>query len=478
MRKGALRWSSMLALVVFLIIPIWAMADTLDLSYEFTDPTAVVTVTLDNAQSVGSVQIVLEYNPDQLTIDPASDVVGVGRAAEATGFSVLANIPKPGEGELRIAVIHFLGGTLAPGAGPIVQITAQVSEWPAPVQFKVDGIAATAVFGETGEAVPEEELVTEGTVVQGEMPPEIVSASPDRDSITQKVCKGDEPWVVDFSVEAVDPNPGDVLTYAWYRTITSGKAPGTEEALEGFTDNSLTYVFEGVLPDETVTYTVSVVVSDPSGESVRRDWTVQIGCKVVPIELSRFVAQPSVEGVVLSWATASETNNVGWNVYRSLAENGTYVKVNERLIPGAGTSSEMKIYEYVDRTAMASSTYWYYLEQVNLDGTRTQSFRISTATTDVAEETRRELPTAFALRNFPNPFNPATEIEYALPEEHHVRLTVYNILGQQVAVLVDAVRPAGVYRVTWRPERLQSGVYVYRLDAGSFVQAKKMTYLR
>jgi hypothetical protein len=263
---------------------------------------------------------------------------------------------------------------------------------------------------------------------------------------------------------------GDAITYAWF-------VDGVE--FEGYTESSLLYPFDGVLPDESETYTISVTVSDENDLSVTRTWTVQIGCKVpVPIELSQFGAEPSAEGVVLHWATASETNNLGWNVYRSLTEDGAYVKVNKNLIPGAGTSSEMKVYEYLDHTAAASSTYWYYLEQVNLDGTRTQSFSISTAATDVAEEARQEVPKAFALRNFPNPFNPATEIEYALPEEQHVRLTVYNTLGQQIAVLVDAIRPAGVYRATWRPENLQSGVFVCKLEAGTTVQVRKMTYLR
>jgi hypothetical protein len=290
--------------------------------------------------------------------------------------------------------------------------------------------------------------------------------------IMRAVCEG-ESWNHSFMAEAMDPDPGDELTYEWMIN---------DQVQEDVVGPSLSYISQGVEETVVTITTISVKVTDTTGRSAEDRRTIVIGCgpafqASVPIELSGFVAEPSAEGIVLTWVTSSETNNLGWNVYRSLTEDGPYVKVNERLIPGAGTSSEMKVYEYLDRT-VAGSTCWYYLEQIDLNGTRTESARISTATTDAAEETRMELPRTFALKNFPNPFNPATGIEYALPDEHHVRLTIYNTIGQQVAVLVDAVQPAGVYKVTWRPERLQSGVYVYRLEAGSFVQSRKMTYLR
>lgn len=340
----------------------------------------------------------------------------------------------------------------------------------------IGAYAITVTVADPAEAVSATYTLTVENVCEA---PQIV-VSPTWTSKSLGLNKEDKPEAITFSVvQVVDPDPGDVATYTWSIGYASGKEPATEEVLEGYTSNSLSYAFGGVLPDETATYTVSVLVSDGCGESATRSWTVEVRSKVVvPIELSRFVALVSEEGVLLNWVTSSETNNVGWDIYRSLSEDGTYVKVNARLIPGAGTSSEMRVYEYLDRTAVASSTYWYYLEQINLDGTRTPSFRISTGPTDVGEETQRRIPSAYALRNYPNPFNPVTEIEYALPEECSVRLTVYNTLGQRVAMLVDGVRPAGVYRVRWKPEHVQSGVYVYVLEAGSFVQAKKMTYLR
>ncbi len=89
------------------------------------------------------------------------------------------------------------------------------------------------------------------------------------------------------------------------------------------------------------------------------------------------------------------------------------------------------------------------------------------------------IPDNFALsQNYPNPFNPTTNINYSVAEASHVRLTVYNLVGQKVATLVDGVRAAGTYTVSWDASNLSSGIYVYRLDTGNKVFANKMTLLK
>jgi hypothetical protein len=95
-----------------------------------------------------------------------------------------------------------------------------------------------------------------------------------------------------------------------------------------------------------------------------------------------------------------------------------------------------------------------------------------------------DVPATFALeQNYPNPFNPTTTITYKLPEQREVTLIVYNILGQVVKSLVQNVQPAGSYDVRWDGTNdhgmgVSSGVYIYRLKAGSFVQSRKMMMLR
>ena len=95
--------------------------------------------------------------------------------------------------------------------------------------------------------------------------------------------------------------------------------------------------------------------------------------------------------------------------------------------------------------------------------------------TSVSEGESRVLPRAFALyQNYPNPFNPSTTIRYGLPERSYVTLIVYNALGQQVTTLVQGEQEAGHHEVAFDARTLASGMYLYRLTAGSFVQTRKL----
>jgi len=88
-------------------------------------------------------------------------------------------------------------------------------------------------------------------------------------------------------------------------------------------------------------------------------------------------------------------------------------------------------------------------------------------------------PTEFMLyQNFPNPFNPATKITYTLPQKNYVALKIYNVLGKEVATLVNEKKPTGIYEVEFNAAKLPSGIYFYRIQAGSFFETKKMVLLR
>jgi hypothetical protein len=98
---------------------------------------------------------------------------------------------------------------------------------------------------------------------------------------------------------------------------------------------------------------------------------------------------------------------------------------------------------------------------------------------DAAEIPEGALPGQFALgQNFPNPFNPTTDIRFALPSAANARLTVFNVIGQEIAVLTNGMRPAGVHTVTFDASQLPAGIYFYRLEAGSFSDIRKMLLLK
>jgi len=96
---------------------------------------------------------------------------------------------------------------------------------------------------------------------------------------------------------------------------------------------------------------------------------------------------------------------------------------------------------------------------------------------DVEKETG--IPTSFELyQNYPNPFNPTTNIKYALPKESRVRINVFNILGQEVATLVNSVMPAGYHSVDFKANNIPSGMYIYKIETESFSQVKKMLLMK
>lgn len=104
---------------------------------------------------------------------------------------------------------------------------------------------------------------------------------------------------------------------------------------------------------------------------------------------------------------------------------------------------------------------------------------LSEITTGVEDELNNEIPAEYSLaQNYPNPFNPSTTIKFAIPQASKVQLNVYNILGEQVAQLVNEVKNAGSYSVNWSGSNLASGVYIYRLQAGLNVFTNRMILMK
>lgn len=135
---------------------------------------------------------------------------------------------------------------------------------------------------------------------------------------------------------------------------------------------------------------------------------------------------------------------------------------------------------YSDLEVLNDSTYYYRISAFDFAGNEGEySDEVSCKFTGIYANRNVELPVSFSLsQNYPNPFNPVTEIRYALPRGCEVRLEVYNILGEKVATLVDEKQAPGYKAVTWDAKAVGSGIYFYRLQAGSFVETRRMVLLR
>ncbi len=187
---------------------------------------------------------------------------------------------------------------------------------------------------------------------------------------------------------------------------------------------------------------------------------------VTPVEMTSFNASANEGNVILNWATSTETNNRGFEVERK-SGNNEFQKIG--YIAGFGTTTEPKNYSYADNN-LNTGNYTYRLKQVDLNGTYNYSNEI---------EVKVNVPAVFALeQNYPNPFNPATSIKYSIPENQQVRLNVYNLLGQKVMTLVNGLQKAGEHEVSFNAANFASGVYFYKLEAGTQSSIKKMILLR
>ena len=192
-----------------------------------------------------------------------------------------------------------------------------------------------------------------------------------------------------------------------------------------------------------------------------------------PVELVSFTAEAKSGKIMLSWQTATEVNNYGFEIHRRVypAVGGTQSDewVTLGFVDGHGNSNSPKTYSFADNNPAGGSKFSYRLKQIDNDGTYEYS--------DIVEV--EFVPTEFALfQNYPNPFNPTTKIKYSIPQESIVTIKVYDILGEEVATLLNEKQEAGTYDVDFDGRNLGSGIYLYKMEAETFSQIKKMLIIK
>lgn len=236
-------------------------------------------------------------------------------------------------------------------------------------------------------------------------------------------------------------------------------APGNAGSNLGVTINNL--------PDGDYEWYVQTVNNELNGS----EWIAGTPFSVtysVPVELAEFRSSQKADVVNLFWSTRSETNNYGFEIQKSEVRNQKSEWKTVGFVKGSGTTTETKSYQFSDK--LGKTAVSYRLRQLDLDGKDSYSQIL------VVEP---QLPTVFAMeQNYPNPFNPVTNIPIAIPVAGQISMKVFDILGREVATLLNEKREAGFYTVQFDGAKLSSGVYFVRLESAGKAAIKKLTLLK
>jgi len=192
----------------------------------------------------------------------------------------------------------------------------------------------------------------------------------------------------------------------------------------------------------------------------------------IPVELTSFSAVNKGAKILLEWVTATETNHQQFEVYRRNIDNE---KSTDWMLVGfresKGTTSEPTYYNFEDDiTGINANALEYRLKQIDYNGSYSYSDIVSVGNL---------APNGFVLeQNYPNPFNPSTTIKYAVANKQFVSIKVFDVIGNEIATLVNEEKPAGTYEVEFNANQLSAGVYYYNIITENFVQTKKMILLK
>ncbi len=265
--------------------------------------------------------------------------------------------------------------------------------------------------------------------------------------------------VVNFSITA-EQEDNDPLNYIW--TVLSGNSstPQFVSTTSNYAMNTVNF--------QRGTYVIKAQVSDGKDIDTTR-WVIDL---VTSVELSALTAQfQDYNGISVQWATSRELDNTGFNLLRSNTEDGSYIKINDKLIAPKSKGE----YNFSDGEVKVGKRYFYMLEDVDINGVKTTHGPISVLV---------NVPEKYELsQNYPNPFNPTTKLRYQVPKAQSVKILIYDILGREVKTLLDADVEAGYHEITWKAQNnsgipVSAGVYYYHIRTESFKETKKMLLMK
>lgn len=309
-----------------------------------------------------------------------------------------------------------------------------------------------------------------GTLASGDV---FVFANPSADPIILAVADVDTGAITFYNGDdymALEKNIASVWTPIDVIGIL-GEDPGTTWAVAGITPGTgeKTLVRKDAVLSGNTNWALSAGTDSISSEWLvypQNTFTYLGNHQVIPVELISFNANVNGKSVTLNWITATEINNSGFEVERKIS-NSTWEKIG--FVSGYGTTTEKQSYSYSDRN-LSDGNYSYRLKQVDFNGTFEYSKSI---------EILVVAPNKFELsQNYPNPFNPTTSISFTLPQAGNVKLSVYNLLGQEVQNLVNGFMESGSHSVSFEAKNLNSGIYLYKLEANGISSVRKMTLIK
>lgn len=283
------------------------------------------------------------------------------------------------------------------------------------------------------------------------------------------------------------PNIGGGVSINRYYTITPS-GPLTATVRLAYLDSEINGVPEATM--SLFRYTgvawAPAAVSIPSpannyvespGISTFSDWTIGDADHPLPIQLASFTGIAQTSGdILLTWTTVSEVNNFGFFVERKRPAEQEYTSIEGGFVPGNGTTNIPQTYTFTD-VQPGAGTWMYRLRQMDLDGSSTYSEPVTVNVTTSVHESLE--PVTFGLdQNYPNPFNPSTNIAYRVAAHGKVKLQVYDMLGHEIATLVDEIKEPGSYVTSWNAGLMSSGMYFYRIETPTNTAVKRMTLLK
>lgn len=239
-------------------------------------------------------------------------------------------------------------------------------------------------------------------------------------------------------------------------------------------------------------------VTEPNTTWTASEWTITSataaqctpGVSTLPVELSSFTAEYTLnqaeQGYVsINWKTASETDVIGFNIYRNIEDTfGPSDKINNEPIEGHGTTTLMHTYSFKDEVADVFTSYHYWLEVVNLGGTNDIHGPIEYKSIDINDNGKLDIISGNLNPCFPNPVQLGNEINFKFMvgglegNTKYVELKVYNVLGELVREIVNEEKMVDKYTETWVPRNLPPGVYLYQLKTDNFNEVKKLVIVR